>query len=276
MRLIGLLGILLLPSLLPAGSAGNPLDIRLVSEQRSICAGASFCLGLHLRHPTGAHSYWKHPGIVGLATTVAWELPPGFVAGDIQWPAPEVVKMAGYDAQGYQGETLLLIPLTAPADLTAKTVTLTAKVSWMCCGTTCSPAADVPFAVTLPVTAAAETDPATHALFEKFRAQVPRPDPAWHTEVKREHDSILLTLQAPATSQPLPAADAIRFFTADGQVNSNQKQQVEVLSDGRIRIRLALSEFAPPHPATLPGVLALPAAWQTRGLPSHLEINPGY
>ncbi len=277
MRFMVLLGVWLLPSLLPAESGGkNPLNIELISEMRSIRAGSSFCLGLHLRHPAGSHTYWKHPGVVGLATQVEWELPPGFTAGEIQWPAPAVVKMADYQAQGYQGETLVIIPLTAPAFLTTKTVVLTARVSWMCCGNTCHPAARIPFSVTLPVAAAAEPDPVTRPLFAKFRAQVPRRDPAWQAAANREQDRIVLTLQAPG---PIPArsdADGIHFFTADGQVDSNQKQQVDILSDGRIRMKLALAENAPPHAATLPGVVVLPGGCQGDGLPFQLEINPGY
>lgn len=276
MQLPIFLNVLLLSSILHAENAQNPLDIELIAETRSICAGKPFCLGLHLRHPAGSHTYWKHPGIVGLATTVEWALPAGFVAGEIQWPAPEVVKMASYDAQGYQGETLLLVPLTAAPDLTVKTVTLTAKVSWMCCGKTCHPAMQVPFSVTLPVADTAEPDPATQPLFAKFRARVPQSDPAWQTEVKRERNSIILTLRAPAKTQTLPSAAALRFFTADGQVDSNEKPRVEILSDGRLRLHLALSETAPPHPASLPGVVAFPPGWQSGGLPSHLEINPKY
>ncbi|MEI7953893.1 MAG: protein-disulfide reductase DsbD domain-containing protein [Verrucomicrobiota bacterium] len=275
MRSSFLLSVLLLSPLLETASGANPLDVELLSEQRSIHAGEAFCLGLHLRHPEGHHSYWKHPGIVGLATQVEWELPPGIVAADVQWPAPEVVKMAAYDTQGYQGETLLLIPMTAAANLITKTVTLTAKVSWMCCGTTCNPALKVPFVVTLPVGDSAEPDPATQALFAKFRASVPKPDPAWGLAVKHEQGSIILTLQSP-TGNPLPkTAEGIRFFTADGQVDSSQKQSVEVLSDGRIKMSLTVSEFAPPHPTTLPGVVSLPAAWQVGGR-GQMEINPAY
>ena len=276
MRSRACLGILALSCLLVAASAANPLAVELLSEQRSIRPGADFCLGLHLRHPAGCHSYWQHPGIVGVATQVAWELPPGIVAAAIQWPAPAVVKMAGYDAQGYQGETLLLIPLTAAPDLPKTPVTLTAKVSWMCCGTSCSPATNVPFAVTLAVADAAEPDPATQALFAKFRALVPMADPAWRVAVKREATTIVLTLHAPAANPAPPSADGIRFFTADGQVDSSQKQAAAILSDGTLRMQLALSEFAPSHPATLPGVVALPAGWQRGGEPMQLQINPAY
>ncbi|KAB2641303.1 MAG: hypothetical protein DVB25_02340 [Verrucomicrobia bacterium] len=262
--------------LLHAASGGDPLDVELLSEQRVIRPGAAFCLGLHLRHPAGSHSYWQHPGIVGLATQVEWDLPPGIVAGAIQWPAPAVVKMAGNDAQGYEGETLLLIPLTAAAELATKSLTLTAKVSWMCCGASCNPAFKIPFAVTLPVGDAAEPNPASAALFAKFHAQVPKQDPAWQVAVKRQQDIILLSLHAPGHKSLPPCPDGIRFFTADGQVDTSQKQEVSILADGTIQIHLALSKFAPKHPAALPGVVVMPTAGQAGGQSLHLQINPAY
>lgn len=276
MRWIALLSILLLPPLLHADAARNPLDIRLISETRSIRAGGGFFLGLHLRHPEGAHSYWKHPGIVGLATQIEWDLPKGFVAGPIQWPAPEIVKMAVYQAQGYHGETLLLIPVKAPDILTTSSITLSAKVSWMCCAETCHPAAKVPFSITLPVTAAVEKDPVNGPLFATFRARIPTRDPNWKTTVTRTKNQMVLNLQAPPASQPLPTATGIRFFTADGQVDSNQPQQVEILPDRSIRMTLARSEAAPLTAASLPGVVVFPNGHPSGGSPISLEIDPRY
>ncbi|MES2477381.1 MAG: protein-disulfide reductase DsbD domain-containing protein [Verrucomicrobiota bacterium] len=269
MRFLGLLVALLLPWRLQASDAENPLTVRLISETKNIQAGQPFFLGLHLVHPSGSHSYWKHPGIVGIATRVEWDLPPGFRAGEIQWPAPQVVKMASYDAQGYEGETLLMVPITSPENLTAASVTLNAKASWMCCGKTCNPAVKIPFSITLAVADSAKIDPGTQPLFEKFRALVPRPDPAWKSSVKREEGHILLTLQPPAAiSNPI----GIRFFTADGQVDSNQKQLVEILPNGVIRMTLAISETAPDGSKTLPGVVSLPSG----ALPFPLEIDPAF
>ena len=253
-------------------SAGHPADFRGAEHPR----GRHVFLGLHLRHPAGAHTYWQHPGIVGLATQIEWDLPKGFVAGPIQWPAPEVVTMAIYQAQGYHAETLLMIPVTGPAGLSEKSVTLTARVSWMCCAKTCHPAAEVPFSITLPVTDTAEPDPATRPLFEKFRARVPRRDPAWQSTVKRERHRIILTLRPPGPNPAPPTAAGIRFFTADGQVDSNQPQHIEILPGGGIRLTLVLSETAPPPPATLPGVVVFQHGWPAGGKPLQLEIDPRY
>ncbi len=268
MRLTGLLTALCLPCLPLVGGAEIPLEVRLISEGRGIVCGKLFFVGLHLVHPPGAHTYWKNPGIVGVATTVEWELPPGFSAGEIQWPAPKVVKMASYDAQGYEGETLLMIPITPPRSLTSASVTLAAKVSWMCCGETCHPAVKVPFSLKLPVLSATETDPANGGLFEKFRRFVPRPDPAWATTVTRHPGKITLTLQPPAG---IPRLSGGHFFTADGQVDSNQKQQVEVLAEGGIRMTLAAT--APENAEKLSGVVGFSGVGDA---PVFLEIDPAY
>ncbi len=269
MRLIGLLAALTLTEVLSAGVADNPLKIELISEAKSIAAGKTFSLGLHLLHPPGSHSYWRNPGIVGLATQVEWEMPPGFHAADIQWPAPQIVKMASYEAQGYEGETLLIIPITPPNNLSASTATITAKVSWMCCGKTCEPAVKIPFSITLPVSDAASTDPSTAPLFQKFRALIPRNDPSWKATVRRQAGKIILTLKSPGmVSHP----SAMHFFTADGQVDSNQNQQLEILSNDAVRIILIPSETTPEHSVSLPGVVS----FSTGDSKTYIEVNPPY
>ncbi len=272
MRLVVFLGVLLFPCLLQAQHGEKPLEVRLISETRRIPRGKVFFLGLHLIHPPGAHTYWKHPGIVGLATKIDWDLPPGFSAGEIQWPAPQVVKMASYGAQGYEGETLLMIPITAPETFPNGSVALSARASWMCCGKTCKPAAQIPFSITLPVSDAVDPDPGTQPLFAKFRAMVPVTVPQWHIAAKRETDQISLTLTPPANFGEIPDRAGIHFFTADGPVDSNQKQQVEVFPDGKILMKLPLAETAPRNPETLPGVVELPRGWS----PMQFEINPAY
>ena len=276
MRLCVLLYTLILPLTLHGETEKNPLDIRLISATQSITQGSEFWLGFHLRHPAGAHTYWKHPGIVGLATQVEWDLPAGFSAGLIQWPAPEMVTMAVYQAQGYHDETLLLIPFKSPPNLTESTVTLTAKVSWMCCAKSCHPAAKVPFSITLPVAATATPDPVNSQLFAKFRALVPKPDPSWRTTVARAKNEIILTIQPPATAPSTDSTTGIHFFTADGQVDSNRPQQIERLPNQAIRLTLAVSETAPADSPTLPGVVVFPAGWPIAGQPFHLEIEPTY
>lgn len=269
MRFIGWFIALFLPHLLVAETLRNPLEVRLISEVRSVQAGRLFFLGLHLKHPPGFHSYWKHPGIVGLATTVEWELPPGFGAGEIQWPAPQTVMMAGHKAQGYEDEILLMIPITAPQTLTATRVDLSARVSWMSCGKVCSPAMKIPFSISLPVSNKLEIDPQAQPYFRKARTLVPRLDPSWQARVQRRQDQIILTLTPPA---PVQDPHEIHFFSADGQVDSDPQQAVDLQSDGSIRMTLVPAESTGEAAATLPGVVVI----RREGPPCFLEISPAY
>lgn len=254
--------------------AENPLSVTLVSEAKAITPGQTFMVGLHLQPPQGFHTYWKHPGIVGLATSVEWSLPPGFTAGEIQWPAPETVKMARYTAQGYRGETLLMVPVTAPADLTAKEIPLTARVSWMCCGSQCHPAAKVPFAITLPTAEKGHADPATRPLFEKFQAQVPAADPAWSTRIERIDERIVLTLEStnPALTRDVKDLGDIRFFTADGQVDSDADQKVTSGPGQTVRIELIASKHVAAADS-LPGVVVAGQSWRKAGVATGLEVR---
>lgn len=252
----------------------NPLSVTLVSEAKAIAAGETFMVGLHLQPPRGFHTYWKHPGIVGLATSVEWSLPPGFSAGDIQWPAPDTVKMARYTAQGYRGETLLMVPVTAPANPAAKEIQLTARVSWMCCGSQCHPAAKVPFTINLPVADAGKADPATRLLFEKFRTKLPAADPAWSSRIERVGQRIVLTLKStdPAVTRDVSELGALRFFTADGQVDSDGEQKVTIGPGQVVRIDLSGSEHVAAADS-LPGVVVAEKSWRKAGGALGLELK---
>lgn len=270
-----LLGLLLFfPMAVRADEPENTLQVRLISEVSSIAAGKKFYVGLHLQHPPNAHTYWKHPGIVGIATTVKWELPAGFTAAEIEWPAPQAVKMAGHEAQGYEGETLLMIPITPPPKLVSNVVTLTAKVSWMCCGKTCQPATDVPFSITLPVAESAEADIATAPLFDKFRNAVPRgSEGCKQITVHRGDGGIILTLHPVyRRAYPFLTPAKIHFFTADGQVDSDQPQKIEMSAEGTITLTLTASKTGPEQSESLPGLVVIP----TGKIPRLLEINPRY
>ncbi|RYD71133.1 MAG: hypothetical protein EOP84_25435 [Verrucomicrobiaceae bacterium] len=265
----------LFAALLLTGSAvaENPLSIELISEVKSLAPGEPFTVGLHLKPPTEFHTYWKHPGIVGLATSVEWSLPPGFTAGEIQWPAPQAVKMARYTAQGYRDETLLIVPITPPKELHGARVTLTAHASWMCCGDKCHPASKIPFSITLPVAPAADPDPATKPLFNRFREKVPQKDEAWSVNVARQPKSILLILTSrqPQLTRDVAELGTLRFFTSDGQVDSDGEQKVTLGPGQQIRIELPIPEGASTDPR-LAGVIAAEQSWRKDGTSTALEL----
>jgi DsbC/DsbD-like thiol-disulfide interchange protein len=168
-----------------------------------------------------------------------------------------------------------MCPITLPATFREKTLILNAKLSWMHCGKTCHPATDQPFSLTLPVADAVKSNAANQPLFEKFRAKIPTPPTEWKSiSVARKGDQIVLTLDPILRERDPLWSDhpPIRFFTADGQVDSDQDQNVQVSPEGVIVMTFAASTTGPKNPTTLPGVLEIP----TGKAPRYSEINPKY
>jgi thiol:disulfide interchange protein DsbD len=145
----------------------------LKAEASSLLPGSTVTLGVLLRMDPGWHTYWVNAGEAGLPTYIAWSLPDGFAAGEIQWPLPyKFVEAGDVMTLGYKDETMLIVPVTVPGNLRpGQTVTLTADVSWLECGNICVPGSAV-VSLTLPV-GDAQRDPATAPLFDRYRNRIP-------------------------------------------------------------------------------------------------------
>src|SRR5438552_2171712 len=107
----------------PPASAAQPsalkVDTRVVAEVTTIRAGEPFWIALHQKITPGWHTYWRNPGDSGEPVTLAWSLPPGFVADDIAWPVPERIPVGPVVSFGFSNEVLLPIRVTPPAGLEA-------------------------------------------------------------------------------------------------------------------------------------------------------------
>src|SRR5260370_21317498 len=90
---------------------------RLVLAAETARPGDTLLAGVHLRMDPRWHTYWKNPGGPGIPTTIAWQLPPGVTAGDIQWPVPKKLSEADLTSYIYEKEVVLLVPLKLSADL---------------------------------------------------------------------------------------------------------------------------------------------------------------
>ncbi len=129
------------------------VQVALISDAAAIAPGAHFTVGLVQTIEPGWHTYWRNPGDSGDATKIAWHLPTGFSAGDIQWPAPERMPVAFLMNYGYAGEVIFPIAMTAPARLPiGRAATLNADVSWLVCSDICIPE-QATVSLTLPVEA---------------------------------------------------------------------------------------------------------------------------
>jgi DsbC/DsbD-like thiol-disulfide interchange protein len=252
-----------------ASFQGLGLKVELVSEVTSVRPGQPFYAGLFIRHEAAHHTYWKNPGLAGVATNLVWTLPKGWTAGSIEWPAPDKVKMAMYDTHGYERDVLLMVKITPPAQVKEKEITLRTKASWMCCGRTCNPGFR-DLTLTLPVAAAADPawDKTWHPVFEKERAQVPVLVRGWKFSAKRAGKKITLTGTPEQPGLALP--EAPQFFSSDNLICSHPKQVWQKTGQG-FSVELEMSEFLPKAQTKLRGLLRGKTGWNP-GDPRAVEI----
>jgi thiol:disulfide interchange protein DsbD len=222
---------------------GKPLVVAtLLADTAAVAPGRAFEAGVLLEMAPGWHTYWEYGGNAGLPTRIEWELPEGFVAGPIEWPAPEA-KLEPGDIQtyAYSGRVLLMVPITPPAELGGE-VELKAKVSWLVCEDICIPG-DAEVSLRLPV--AQEAAPANAAVFEEFRAKVPSAEaPPYPLDWTRAGGLLRLKVGGVPEGEviglfPLPAENQIV-----GHPKSVATNEVEISVDGPFRGVLAVGAGA--------------------------------
>lgn len=250
--------------------------IQLVTDVPMITPGEAFTVALVIEPEQGYHTYWKGPGIVGVATSFKWSLPKGFTAGEVIWPAPARVDMAGITAYGYKSPVMLLTEIHPPKAIIETPVTLRLKSAWMACARSCNPGV-AEFSLSLPINpsrTAPPKDPQVAAAFEATRRSVPSPAPdSWKiTASLPEKDRIHLNLSIPGFNPG--SVEGIYFFCHDMQVDSDAPQEV-VLTDpagGGLRLSLSRPEFAPTSPTAISGVIFRPGGWPEIDSP-YVEIS---
>src|SRR5947208_13064913 len=139
---------------------------QLIADTDAIAPGKTFTVGLLLRMAPHWHTYWKFSGDAGLPSEIKWTLPPGWKAGEIQWPIPLRLKDPGdIETYGYENEVLLMQQITPPASLADSSFTLSADASWLVCERLCIPGS-AKLQLELPI--AVQTGPANEELFSRY------------------------------------------------------------------------------------------------------------
>ena len=176
---VPLAGLLAAASLRPADaqpSASGHVAAELVSEFNALAPGRTANVGLRLVHEPHWHTYWIVPGDAGLPTQVRWQMPPGFQAGPLQWPVPQVLRVGSLANYGYEGTVLLPAAVAVPgATRDGSQVHLAAHADWLVCNDICIPeSADL--ALDLPVNKAEAATPTRFRdEFAATAARVPHP-----------------------------------------------------------------------------------------------------
>ena len=251
----------------PRAAAQHQVKASLVAADATVQPGKPITVALRFLHDPHWHTYWLNPG-TGLPTSLAWKLPAGWTASDIQWPAPLVLrdKTGNIVGNGYENELFLPVTLTPPADLKPGTqVDLKAGAEWLMCDEVCIPG-NSDLTLALPV--AAET-PAPDAKWgEKIRAtlaRTPRADPAWKVTAARRDAAITLTIASAGGNAPSHVPTGLHVFSADNLVAYDLPQTVTPDGRGGFVLALKADPAAPAGARKLVGIVTAQNGWRADG-----------
>ncbi len=244
----------------------------LISEVEWIVPGQPFDVALRFEIEENWHTYWLNPGDAGLPTNIQWQLPPGFSAGEIQWPYPERVVTPPLVSYGYSHEVLHIVRITPPADLQpGSSVTLKAKADWLVCEVVCIPG-EAAVQLTLPVRA--ETPPRLSKWADAFaetRKKFPVKDTEWQITADVQ-DSLLVISVKPPQGQTT-SEQPIIFAPAEEMVLENSVQPEFYRTDEEARLIFLISRYREEPLERLSGVLINEAGWQGPGSAKGLWID---
>jgi DsbC/DsbD-like thiol-disulfide interchange protein/cytochrome c biogenesis protein CcdA len=251
-RILILLALLLAPAL--ANARG--IDPQLVAEGPA-AAGGEVELAIAMHTKPGWHGYWLNPGDAGLPMEVKWELPKGWSVGQLQYPVPTRLTIAGLMNYVYEKDYAVLVRLKAPANATGA-VPIRADAHWLACTDKICVPESGELSLDLPVGSGSPNQ----AQFDQWRMALPRPlASAAHFQVAG--DEIRLGIPLP---RDVKVEKPYFFPSVDGPVDYAGEQHFSRKDD------LLIAELPRRRgdPAQLAGVLSL---GDGRGL--EVEASPG-
>jgi len=249
---------LLLHAPLWAGSVAKTPQaiVDLLAEPVLIEQGKPITLGLRFRPVPGWHIYWFNPGDSGLPPSITWKLPPGWTAGELQFPFPEKILVPPLVSYGYEQETVLLVQLTPPPDQPLpQKIPIEAAVDWLICRETCLPASAT---LSLSLTPQPKPNPDLKRLFDQLRLELPITLPTQQILSTPSPSSLLLTIP---NSSPL---GSLTFFPEEGDWLDEFQPAPTTHTKSKHQLTLPLKPNAK-LPALLTGILLAENPWDTAG-----------
>lgn len=214
---------------------GPMVDASLVADLQGVAPGETVHIALHQDITPGWHTYWRNPGDSGEATEIILDLPEGWSAGEIIWPAPNVYPIGPLTNYGYSNQVTLPVPVEVPADAAPGPVTIPARATWLVCEDVCIPE-DADLEITLEV-GESRVDRNGAALIQTALDTAPVAAPAgFEAGLAQGEDGLVLTLAGEAFAGGADQVRNLSFFPhASGVIDHAAAQQV-ALGEGAVRI----------------------------------------
>jgi thiol:disulfide interchange protein DsbD len=256
-------------------AATHHTQAKLLLSADTARPGDTILAGVDLKMDAGWHTYWKNSGDAGSPTKIEWTLPAGVSAGEIQWPLPQKLPPAEVTTYGYEDEVVLIVPLTLGTNLSAGTLNLSAKISWLECKDVCIPA-DQTVGAKLTVGSEAKTSTEA-ALIQSWQAKTPRSDQlfsfrAWWEKPANDDTRPLIIAGSQAVAGAISIDNADFFPDASDQFEV-QAATEKIPDPAGFRLRKAVKKFSGDWPKSVSGVMVIEGNHQTNGFELQVPVS---
>ena len=243
-------------SVQPKPVQAGHVEAELISEISSIVPGEPFWVALKLRMDDDWHINWSNPGDFGLAPTIAWQLPEGFKAGEIEWPIPERLIFSPFVGYGYEGEKILPVKISPPNSVLPGTeISIEAAADWVVCGEVCIPG-EAKLSLELDVIKSSPLpDKNWVQLFENFRNEAPQVDSSYRVSSKLTEKALFISV-AVNSSNKMQIDSLIFFPKFNGLINNAASQKLSKDESGYV-LEIERDPLGVTPPERLKGILVL-------------------
>ena len=232
------------------------VEAELISEISSIVPGEPFWVALKLRMDNGWHINWLNPGDFGLAPTIAWQLPEGFKAAEIEWPMPERLIFSPFVGYGYEGEKILPVKISPPKSVLPGTgIRIEAAADWVVCGEVCIPGGAKLSLELNVIKSSPLPDKNWVQLFENFRNEAPQVDSSYRVSSKLTEKALLISV-AENSSNNMQIDSLIFFPEFNGLIKNAASQKLSKDESGYV-LEIERDPLGVTPPEKLKGILVL-------------------
>ncbi|HON08215.1 MAG TPA: protein-disulfide reductase DsbD family protein, partial [Verrucomicrobiota bacterium] len=228
----------------------------LLLNYKSITGNETVLGGIHIKLPSGWHTYWVNPGESGAPIKINFLFPKGFEPGEILYPTPVKHTVGGITSYVMEDETVLIFSIKTSSKLPNREYELKANVEWLECKEICRPAsATVQNKIIVGTVSSLSTDA---ELLSKWQKRIPATNITLEIKAKwqklNEDNKFQLILDV---NSPYPISDFFPYL--DKSVDIETSTIIEKSGTNEFRIKKNASLLEGVLPAQIGGVFTFSA-----------------
>jgi len=236
----------------------GPTVHSLISELNACNGKDTFQIAWRIRRQPDWHTYWLHPGDVGVPPSIEWDLPAGVEASPLVFPPPKRVLMGEVAAHGHHNETLFVSEISfSEAFVPKDRLVIRGKAAWLACSQTCLPGFGE-LELSMPIHTENLKDKSWTGHFLSFQKKLPVPPPdGWQAQAFDDGSKLRIIIP----EEPDATIPGIYFFSEGRTVKSDAMQPVRP-KNGSWELQMTRSAWSSKSETHLRGLLYRKAGWQ--------------